>query len=205
MRPITLSIVPRAASTTYFASGLTGKGPFRPAFPPIATSNLGYTTTLTSTADLSAISFIVNGTDQSGLTINETITGPNNTTVTTTNYFKFINLITASATLGANTLDVGNSATAAAEIIPINYLQSSFSCTIGVAVTGTINYTVEYTESAIYDIATSAITWLALSALTSKTANADGSITSPFRALRFTINSFTPGATATVNVIQTRG
>ena len=44
-------------------------------------SNMDTTVTLTSTGNISGVTFTVTGTDASGSTITEDITGPNNTTV----------------------------------------------------------------------------------------------------------------------------
>lgn len=68
---------------------------------------LAHPVTIASTSDLRAITFTLTGTDAEGHTITETITGPNNTTVTSTKYYATLTSVTSSATLGAATADVG--------------------------------------------------------------------------------------------------
>jgi len=203
MRPFIVSYTPLAAATTYFATGLTGATGV--IATPAVSDGLAHFVTLASAANLSGITMTLTGLDADGQAQTEAIVGPNITTVTGVKYFSRVNTITFGATLGANTMDVGISAVAISQTLPINYLQSSFSSTQMVAITGTINYTVQYTEAAIYDAAPSTLTWFSHATLASKTASADGSITSPFRALRLLINSVTASATISLTSIQTRG
>lgn len=70
---------------------------------------------------------------------------------------------------------------------------------IGCKVTGTVNYTVEYTYD---DVLTSSATPTAFSHATiaAKTANFDGSITTPVSAVRLKVNSGT--GTVVMTVLQ---
>ena len=203
MRPFIVTYTPLAANTTYFAAGLTGATGV--ITTPLVTDGLAHLVSLTSTANLSAITMTVTGLDADGQAQTEAIVGPNINTVAGVKHFSRVNTITFGATLGANTMGVGVSAISVCPTLPVNYMQSSFSATQLIVITGTINVTVQYTEGAIYDTQPSTLTWFSHATLASKTASADGSITAPFRALRLLINSVTASATISLTSIQTRG
>ena len=66
-------------------------------------SNMDTTVTLTSTGNISGVTFTVTGTDASGSTITEDITGPNNTTVTGSTKFLTVTQIAADGAVSTNT------------------------------------------------------------------------------------------------------
>jgi hypothetical protein len=181
---------------------LTGTGPFTTLTLYATTDGLAHLVSLTSAANISALTATLVGTDADGQAQTEAVTCPNATTVYSTKYFKTLVSITMSATLGANTMDVGIQDVSISQTIPINYAAWDFNSTQMVEVTGTINYTVQYTEGAIYDRQPSMLPWFNHATLAAKTASLDGAITSPFRALRLKINSLTAGATAVLTHLQ---
>jgi len=65
--------------------------------------------TLTSAADISAVTFTVTGTDIAGNALTEDITGPNANTVTGTKFFNTVTQIAVDGAVGTNT-SVGNAA-----------------------------------------------------------------------------------------------
>tara|TARA_R110000868_G_scaffold301_2_gene2506 strand:- start:14798 stop:15217 length:420 start_codon:yes stop_codon:yes gene_type:complete len=132
----------------------------------------------------------------------EAITGPNINTVAGSKFFRSISSVVVSGTLGANTADVGIKDISVSQTIPINYMQQAFGVTEMVAVTGTINFDVEYTEQAIYDTQPSTLTWFNHATIVNKTASIDGVTSSPIRALRLAINSLTAGATISLTILQ---
>jgi len=97
-----------------------------------------------------------------------------------------------------------SSATSSDPII-LDHYRSPFNVGIGVALSAgaSLTYTVEYTYddvfSASFNPATA--TWVAISALSAKTASLDGSVTSPFMAVRLRVSSYSSGS-ATMTVIQ---
>ena len=66
-------------------------------------SNMDTTVTLTSTGNISGVTFTVTGTDASGSTITEDITGPNSNTVTGSTKFLTVTQIAADAAVGTDT------------------------------------------------------------------------------------------------------
>jgi hypothetical protein len=201
MRPLFLSFTPLAASTTFWLTGATGAGPFTPTTAQ-TTDSLGHLATITSAANLSAITFTLTGTDADGKAQTEAILGPNITTVTGTKFWKTITSISASSTLGANTADFGISAISVSKTVPVSYLQRSFNVTHMVEITGTINYDVEYTEQDIWNRQPSTLVWFNHATIVNKTTSFDGVTTSPVQAVRLAINSLTGGATISYTILQ---
>lgn len=145
----------------------------------------------------------VTGTNRTGNIISETVAGVDNpATATTVNDFKTVTQIAVNkAQAGAVT--VGTSQIASTAWFVLNNALTPMNVGIGVVVSGTINYTVEYT----YDDPNAPFTgtWptvFSISALASKTANTDGSLTTPAFAVRLTQNSFTNPGTASIIAIQ---
>jgi len=203
MRPILVSYTPLAASATYFATGLTGAT--GTLSTNAVTDNLGHQFTLTSAANLSGINMTLVGLDADGQAQTEVIAGPNANTVTSVKFFSRINTITFASTLGANTMNVGLSAIAVSQTIPMNYMQANWNASFMTEISGTLNYDLEYTEQAIYDTQPSTLVWFNHASIVNETTNTDGSTTSPIRAVRLAINSLTGGATASLTILQGLG
>ena len=157
---------------------------------------------ITSGSSDTGITFTVTGTNFAGNPLTETITG-GAATASTTQDFKTVSSVTHSGSV-AGTLTVGTSGVGSSPWFYIDRDVNPINLGIGVTVTGTINYTVEYT----YDdpnapfSGTFPTVW-SLSALAAKAANTDSSITFPIQAIRLTQNSFTNPGTASMIVLQT--
>lgn len=203
MRPILVSYTPLDDSTTYFATGLTGATGVLTTFA--VTDGLAHNVSLTSTAALSGITMTVTGLDADGQAQTEAIVGPSNNTVYGLKYFSRLNTIIFGSTLGANTMSVGIKDVSVSQTIPVNYLQVAFNLTEMVDVSGTINFTLQYTEQDIYAAAPSTLTWFNHATIASKTADIDGVTTSPIRAVRLLVNSLTAGAAISLTLLQGLG
>ena len=203
MRPILISYTPLDDSTTYFATALTGATGVLTTF--LVTDSLAHNVSLTSAANLSAITMTVAGLDADGQAQTEAITGPNANTVYGAKYFSRLNTITFGATLGANTMDVGIKDVSICPTIPVDYIQNPFNVTLMGDISGTINWGVQYTEQAIYDSQPSTLVWFNHATLASKTADSDGASTATIRAVRLLINSLTAGATISLTILQGAG
>lgn len=85
-------------------------------------------------------------------------------------------------------------------VIPIDYYVSPTSIGLGCTVTGTVNFTVQYTFDDIfasgYNPATGS--WVDHPSLTAKTASTDSNLAYPARALRLVGNSGTGSTRLTV-------
>jgi hypothetical protein len=133
------------------------------------------------------------GTSPDGIAQTESITLPNATTIESTKYWLTVTSGTAqAATVG--TFDIGWVDEVMTKTLPLNYRHVN-AATHQVDVTGTVNYTVLETMDDIHAAADpSAVTWIALSALTSKTADLISPGTVGVRACHLVINSYTDTA-----------
>lgn len=155
---------------------------------------------LTFAADETGHTFVVFGTADGGLPLQETVAGAAST-ATTTQFFKTVTRISISAA-AAGAITVGTNGVGgtpwqiiSADLTPINL-------GIGVVVSGTVNFTFQYTyddPSGVYPnpAVTFPVAW-SLTALSSKAVATDSSIAFPVAAYRLLINSGTGTATATV-------
>jgi hypothetical protein len=194
-----------AAQTTAGAADLTIEGAL--ASDGVATLDTQRIVGIYSGGNLSGVVFTVYGTNSQGIPISETITGPNNTTVSGVLMFKTVTRVAVDAAVGTN-VEVGTTGVGATQPIPLDQHISPFAIGLfGEVETGlTVNYTVQYTPDAIQDITkinsavlgVPGIKWTAHSSLTSKTASADSNIAYPAAAVRLLINSGTDPVTLIV-------
>lgn len=113
------------------------------------TDGCAHYVSLASGVDLRGITFTFTGTDAEGRTQTESAIGPNATTSYLTKYFATITSVTSSATLGANTMDVGWTAAAHTPCIPVN-CHAGVGAAVGCDISGTISYTVQNTNDNIW-------------------------------------------------------
>lgn len=153
--------------------------------------------TIASTGDLHLVTFTVYGLDQNGASISEAITGPNNSTVTSTKYFKTITRVAVSAAVGTDVI-VGTAAQAITQTFPMNRY-SKANPAVTVTITGTIDYNVDHTVTNVQD---SSITpsWFTDVTGASSSTDMDEHLPRVVAAIRVVINSFTNGATCVIDI-----
>jgi len=163
----------------------------------------GYLVSITSASNISARTFTVTGTDADGQAQTSTITGPNATTVYGTKYFKTISSISVDAATGA-ALTVGTDDAAVSKTYPTsNAYMGSEVIGLMVDVTGTVNYTLQYTMQDVQNGAQpSTLTWISHDYIAAQTADVGGNITVPVRAIRMKINSYSSGAIVVTDVLH---
>jgi hypothetical protein len=151
------------------------------------------------------ITFTVVGTDADGYALTEVVTGPNATTVESTNYFKTVSSITLSGA-AVGTVTVGTVDEACTQTIPIKW-RSENACTINLDVTGTISVTVQETFDDVQRVgytpqsANQNSQWLSITALATKTADTTATSTVSASAIRLLVNSYSSGAEVQMTVI----
>jgi len=149
MRPVTVTVGPLATasanaiclSQTPSAGSLTLNGSL--ASNGVATLDTPRRVLITTTANESAKSFTIIGTDWNGQQQIEVITGPNANTVYTNIDFKTVTSITISAA-AAGSLTVGTTTVASSMWVRFDSYalsQTAIQCTVN----GTVNYTVQQT------------------------------------------------------------
>ncbi len=205
MRPQEFSYTPGAANLTGFLSNATGATWTLTA--TTAGDGLAHQVTIRndSVTDHSAKTAVLVGTDADGQAITETMSLPGTSaTTTSTKYFKTLTSITPSATIGADTMDIGWAQTSLGPTVPVD-VYSPMGTLIAVDITGTINYSIEETNDKVWDttnLISNAGYWFVISGLSGKTADAVSSCTAMTTAWRLKITSVTAGATVTINTTQ---
>jgi len=159
-----------------------------------------------STGNISAVNFTIFGYEDRNKTIpiSETIAGPNNNTVETTNYFYSIQSVSASGVVGTNT-KAGAVNKAISQIIPTKRTYSDRNeRQIGLSfiVTGTIDYTVQQTNDNIQSLTNRNFNWLDHddSDLVNATISKNGNYIAIAQAMRVKINSYSSGAELLIKV-----
>jgi len=210
MRPIQLGpYLPITALTTAFnAQTFTSTGAATAVTTPATTDSLAHLVTLTSPVQgtLAGVTFTIVGTDANDAAQTETgIVGPASaSTVTSTKHFKTVTTIQPSATMGGLVVSVGVAAESVSAMIPLEW-RSIAQAAMTVAVTGTVNFTVEETYANPFNNAHEACPWVAISALTAKAATTSGQATAGSQAVRLKTNSVTNGATNAWYITQAGG
>jgi hypothetical protein len=113
---------------------------------------------VTTVANESGDTYTIYGTDANGNSISEQMTGPNNTTGVTTQFFR---TVTRVATSGAATgaITVGTNSVGASRIIALDQWASG-STALQVDVLGTANFTVEQTLDDILTVDPELVEWI---------------------------------------------
>jgi len=211
MRPKQLDFDPANANLTGFASNVTGA-----AFvitTTATTDGLAHQVSIRndSATDHSGKTVTLVGTDADGRAQTEVVTGPGTSaTVESTKYFKTLTSATPSATIGADTFDIGWVDEFVSQTIPMDW-RAPTPATIQVVVTGTINFDIEATLQDFYGNTDAPFTfadqedlaWFNEANFTAKTASLTDDLALPgYRAIRLVVNSYTDTAELQVFIIQ---
>lgn len=198
----TFSYTPSDADANFFADGATG------ASWPLAATDIGdglahqITILNNSATDHSAKTATIVGTNANDAPLTVVLALPGSSaTVTSVAYFKTVTSITPSATIGADTMDIGFAATALTPAYPVNYRQSNFKVTVGINISGTIQYDLLMTPDDLWGNEDD-ITWYTSGTIADETADSLSEITTPVTAVRVAIDSLTAGATLAVTYLQ---
>ena len=149
------------------------------------------------------------GTDRNGNAINETLTVPSGAggTADTQQDFATVTRVAVFAAWSA-AMTVGTSPVGSSAWKSVNQQITPVQIGLAVVVSGTVNYTVEYTyedpNAATMGMSFAngvAPTPFPLTALAAQTTSKDSNITWPIRAYRLTVNSSTSPGQATLNAV----
>jgi hypothetical protein len=191
------TFTPAAEDADYFADNVGGAGPFT-QLATATPDGLAHQVSIkeNSSQNQSGKTFTVVGTDADGKALTEVITGPTSgATVESSGYFKTVTSVTPSATLGANTVDVGYVDEFVSFTIP---LDSRLGKAAEVDVTGTIDYTVQVTLDQVLKKDATVVWKETITDLTGKSADGIGQAPGGTSAFRFKANSYSTGATARI-------
>lgn len=161
--------------------------------PPVAVLDTARRVLFTFGSDETGRTFVVYGTSDGSSLVSESVAGAAATAVTTMD-FKTVSRITIDAA-SAGTIIVGTNGVGATQWYGVNYNVVPTNLSIGVVVTGTVNYTVQYTydnfwtpDSSGYAPSVNAFNDPIVAAVTS---SADTTFNNPITGWRVQINSGT--------------
>lgn len=146
-----------------------------------------------SGGNLSARTFTVYGTDEWGHSISEAVTGPNATTVSTTQNFYTVTRVAVDGAVGTD-VEVGTTAVGSSRAIVLDQYVAPFAISLfGILVSGAATYTVQYTSDDVFasDYVEGNGSWTDHPSLTGKSANADSNLAYPASAIRLKITAGT--------------
>lgn len=182
---------------------LTGAGPFAPAYS--TSDRLAHQIIITTTTNESAITATVAGTDADGRAQSEAITMPNNTTVESGKYWRTVTAITLSATVGADTFDVGIVDEVVTASLPLNQA-SGIGAKFFLDITGTLNVDTQFTiaDPALFADQNANLWVEPYSTLVAETADSSAVVAADagYGWYRVQWNSYSSGAIAKLYVSQ---
>lgn len=198
------TMAPATEDADAVGDNLTGAGPFLPAWSSADTfaHQLIFTTTTNESGETATIV----GTDADGTLQTESFGAlPNNTTKESTKYFKTVASITLSATVGADTFDVGFVDELVSASIALNR-QTNTGAKFFLDITGTLNVDVQFTiaDPAIF-ADQEANKWVEpYATLTAETADSSAVVAADpgYGWYRIQWNSYSAGATTALYASQ---
>jgi hypothetical protein len=203
MRPKSFSYTPADNSLTGFLSNATGATWTLTTTTP--GDGLAHQVTIRNDAatDHSGKTAVLVGTDADGRAITETLALPGNAaTVTSTKFYKTLTSVTPSATINADTMDIGWNDVAVGPSYIVDRPRKDFQTTFAVDVAGTITYTVQSTLENVYANKESDVYWVNHSSVASVTnTDSASNYIVPVVAVRVKVESLTAGATLKFMVI----
>lgn len=158
-----------------------------------------------SGSNIAARVFTIYGTNDNGISISETLTGVNNSTVSSILNYKTVTRIAVDAGTGA-AVEAGITGVGSSPAFPLNTYVSptDVALFVKIATGATVNCTVQYTSDDVFLLSnyqsSTGLVWIDHLVLASVTANADSNFTSPPTGVRLKINSGTD--TAKLTIIQ---
>ena len=156
---------------------------------------------LTSTGNLSGIDFTIVGTDVEGAAVSEVLAGPNNNTVVTTALYNTVTSITPDAAVGT-AITAGSGSTGNTAWVMSNVNISPANLSVSLAITATVNVTVQDTPVDVQAGAPSSAEIFNHPTLAALTASAESNFAYPARYVRAVMNSSSGSGAFTLSVIQ---
>jgi hypothetical protein len=199
-----------AANTTAVAAAQTrvGAGNLTLASATVTLPNGGQRPSLTSTGNLSAVTFTFTGTDRAGNPMSMSMAGPNNNTVVLPATMATITQLASSGTVGTNT-SAGYAARADLNPLPLDLRSSptDVSLTIqGFTGAGTPAATVRFTQDNVQKFDGSynlgSVVWFNHATLVAQTAAATGNFDKPVVACSLFLDGNDQAASVDFIVLQ---
>lgn len=197
-----------AASTTAVAAAqtLVGAGNMTLASSTVTLPNGGQRPQLTSTGNISAVTFTWYGTDRLGNAMSMSMAGPNNNTVILPATMATVTRVAADGAVGTNT-SAGYAAQADLAPLPLDLSSDATNVSLTAIIVsgaGTPSYTVRFTQSNVQDATLNpgAYVWFNHASLVAQTASATGNFAYPVVATSLFLDGVSGAASADFIVIQ---
>ncbi len=146
---------------------------------------------IASSANIATRIFTVTGTDANGRAQTDTVTGINNTSVSTTKYFSTVTDVSVDASFSANNVTVGTTVALATKIYPLNHYDAiAPQVTVGL-VSGTATWSIQETYSELTTAGTEV--WFTPTAHSGKSASLTAPLDVHARACRLTTTAYSSG------------
>lgn len=161
---------------------------------------------ITSAGVDNTFTLTVTGTDANGAIVTETLTGPNATTVKTVNSYLTITRIAvsgaAAAALTVDTVQAGQD-----QPVILDRYQNPLMASVSVEVSGTVNYTVQYTNDDLFNTAPNAVVWVnsANTTLVAATTNNQGVVGLDTQVTAATVGSLIASFATAVRLVTNSG
>lgn len=203
MRPVTIALTYPAADADSIVTSVTPAG--GGALTLTNAAGVSFTNptliTVTSIGDETGRTFTITGKDETGLhDLTVTLAGANAGAATTTRAFTRVTAVSVDAAT-ADAITVGSAQAGHSAWIPLDIYRRDPATAISVAVSGTVNYDVEYANEDPFDPNVTKIPVAhPIAALTGGTANQIGQASIVMRAVRLAVNS--GSGTATMTLVQ---
>lgn len=192
---ICASQTPSGAGNLLLNGSLTSNGLY------LAT-DLAHQLIISTGASESSNTFKITGTNSDGVTQSETITGPNATTATSSNYYNSVTSISISGA-ASGTVVVGITSVGLSRTIKINTSNPNMQVANAFVISGTINYTLQHTFDSIMNTPNNTTVqykpttpgYFADATIASQTSNKAALLALPVNASQLLVNSYSTGAT----------
>jgi len=153
---------------------------------------------VTAVGDESTRTLTVTGTNEEGIVIRQTITGPNATTGATTLDFFTITGVTISGN-AAGAIKVGTNGVGATKWVPLDQHVTPFHVSLQMLVgTGTANFTAQYTQDDVFAKGSESTVFKSTDTIAGGAVDVVGTLISPVGAVRMLINSGTDAVRFTI-------
>jgi hypothetical protein len=151
----------------------------------------------TFAADETGHNFVVYGTKQGGALIQEAVAGTTAGTVATNQDFLTVTRVSIDA-VAAGAIQVGTNTVGSTDWQSVDLMRQPVNLSFQVAVSGTLNYTIQYTNTDVQNLAVGAYpTIFNHPTVVAQSTSQSGSFTDPIAYFRLTVNSGTGTGTLT--------
>jgi len=172
----------------------------------VATFTAAQSVSIYSGSNLSGLTFTVYGTDRNGVSRTAAVTGPNNSTVNSTQNFKTVTRVAVSGSTSGNSFTVGVNGAGVSPTFPMDVMLNPFQVGFGInrfsgtSATATVEYTFDNPLASDFN-ETTAI-WYDHPDVAAETAAISGNFDKPVAGIRLSMDSAAAAPSCMIEIIQ---